>query len=158
LHNVDLAKNLPYNPNVRTKTFFSLLWIFILVALISCQSASINLEEYLIGLWQQDGSRVVCQFNGDGTFRCADKDLLEERPFDVGKYQLEGTVLTFISSEESRYCPGKSGAYELELTEEQRLLFTQINTDECSTRSRNMFSGGSRGGKSTDYPWSRISP
>jgi hypothetical protein len=126
----------------------------IAILLVACQPASTNLDDYLIGIWQADGSRMVCQFNQDGTYRCADKDLLEELPADLGEYQLDGTFLTFKSSDESRACPGKSGSYDLELTNENKIIFKLVDKDECSFRSPNIFVQG----KPADYPWSRVSP
>ena len=122
--------------------------IVTLVVLAACQTApSVTVEDFS-GIWQLDGSARILQLNEDGTFRFANsKYLLEDSPGEVGRFQLEGTLFTLTASEESRFCPGTTGTYEVELTEEGKLQFT-LNEDECRDRGR-IFSRA---------PWSRFSP
>ena len=63
--------------------------------------------------------------------------------------------LTLTSSDESPECPGRFGTYDLELTEENHLIFTVIN-DECTGRHRYDFADGPNT-ETSDYTWSRIS-
>ena len=122
--------------------------IVTLVVLAACQTAPSVTVEDLSGIWQLDGSARILQLNEDGTFRIASSMyLLEDSPSDVGQFQLEGTLFTLTTSEESRFCPGKTGTYEVELTEEGKLQFT-LNEDEC--RKRSQFH--------PIAPWSRFSP
>ena len=122
--------------------------IVTLVVLAACQTAPSVTVDDLSGTWQRDGSARILQLNEDGTFRVANsKYLLEDSPADVGQFQLEGTLFTLTSSEESRFCPGKTGTYGVELTEEGKLQFT-LNEDGCRSRSQFL----------RIAPWSRFSP
>ena len=122
--------------------------IVTLVVLAACQTAPSVTVEDLSGIWELDGSARILQLNEDGTFRIANsKYLLEDSPVNVGKFQLEGTLFTLTDSEESRFCPGDTGTYEVELTEEGKLQFT-LNEDECPYRGRFLSSA----------PWSRFLP
>ena len=122
--------------------------IVTLVSLASCQTAPSVTVEDLSGIWQRDGAALVLQLNEDGSLRIAGSIyLLEDSPMDVGQFQLEGTLFTITTSEESRYCKGQTGTYEVELTEEGKLQFT-LNEDECYDRGPIL----------THAPWSRISP
>ena len=122
--------------------------IVTLVVLAACQTAPSVTVEDLSGIWQLDGSARILQLNEDGTFRLANSEyLLEDSPAEVGQFQLEGTLFTLTASEESRFCPGKTGTYEVELTEEGKLQFT-LNEDECRDRGRIL----------SRAPWSRFSP
>ncbi|MGW8225366.1 MAG: hypothetical protein ACWGOY_06525 [Anaerolineales bacterium] len=139
------------------KTKFCLASVFAFVIFTACQSKPLDLDQYLVGSWKKADSRMVCQFHEDGTFLCADKDLLEDRPFDHGMYQLAGELMTFTSSEDSRTCPAGSGTYKIELTKEKQLIFTSVEEDDCWTRQGMMLAGGLNSTPS-DYPWNRISP
>ncbi len=122
--------------------------IVTLVVLASCQTAPSVAVEDLSGTWQRDGSARILQLNEDGTYRVANsKYLLEDSPAEVGQFQLEGTLFTLTASEEGTFCPGKTGTYEVELTEEGKLQFT-LNEDECRDRGLNL----------PEAPWSRFSP
>jgi len=122
--------------------------IVTLVVLAACQTAPSVTVEDLSGIWQLDGSARILQLNEDGTFRSASsKYLLEDSPYNVGQFQLEGTLFTLTNSEESRNCPGRTGTFEVELTEEGKLQFT-LNEDECHNRGQSL----------PRAPWSRFSP
>ena len=102
-------------------------------------------EEDLIGIWYGYGP---LQFNEDGTYRNARAiTWLETAPDDVGQFRLEGTTLTFISSNDSPNCRGQSGSYQVELTEQGQLQFVLIE-DPCQPRVNR------RAGRS----WDRVEP
>ena len=71
---------------------FLLLALIGILFLVACQSASTSLDKNLVGLWLKDGTRSVFEFNEDGTFRAADKELLEVILEDFGTYELNGTT------------------------------------------------------------------
>jgi len=122
--------------------------IVTLVVLASCQTAPSVAVEDLSGTWQRDGSARILQLNEDGTYRVdSSKYLLEDSPKQEGQFQLEGTLFTLTASKEGSFCPGKTGTYEVELTEEGKLQFT-LNEDECRDRALSLL----------EAPWSRFSP
>ncbi len=90
----------------------------------------------LIGIWlvKPEGSYV--QFNTDGTYSIAFtvEGLDDEIAVEEGQYTLEGTLFTFISSDESGSCAaGQRGFYEMERTEEDGWRMV-IQEDECGIR------------------------
>jgi hypothetical protein len=98
--------------------------------------------------WNQEDGEVYVQFNEDGTYRTAYVlAFLEKAPFDVGQFRLEGTSFTFITSDESWLCPGLTGSYEVELTEQGQLQFV-LQEDACEMR----------GIKYPAEPWDRVEP
>jgi hypothetical protein len=110
-------------------------------------------QEDLIGIWTgsltvgTERITYVFQFNEDGTWRAAQTaDLLDCCPAEWGEFQLEGTSLTFITSDESAFCKGQTGTYELKLAEEDQLQFVLFE-DACSPRTSIVIE-----------PWSRASP
>jgi len=106
---------------------------------------SITVED-LIGVWNR--ACMYLQFREDGTFRQGGSpDRLEEYPSEVGTFQLDGTSLTLITSEDSFLCSGQTGSFEVELTQQGQLKL-MLREDECRARG----SGMSRG------LWTRVSP
>ena len=113
---------------------------------------SITVED-LTGIWTghltvgTDRVEYVLQFNEDDTWRGAKAaDLLDCCPATSGPFRLEGTLLTFITSDETHFCKDQTGAYELELTEKDQLQFV-LSEDQCSSRT-----------SIVDEPWTRVSP
>ena len=95
---------------------------------------SIRVED-LSGLWYDaDGSEYL-QLNEDGTYRVAMfVGFIEADPYEFGQFQLEGTTLTFITSDESPDCQGQTGSYRVEPTEEGQLRF-ELQEDACQVRA-----------------------
>jgi hypothetical protein len=88
----------------------------------------------ITGVWKKDKVAPYLQLNEDGTYRLASSvPWLEKAPSEIGEFRLEGTFLTFITSDESYDCKGQSGSYEVELTEEDRLLLV-LQEDACEYR------------------------
>ena len=108
--------------------------------------------EDLTGTWFQSSASVYARFDGDGTFRVANSVAkLEENPdVDIGQFRLEGTLITLMSSDESPRCPGLSGSYQVQLTEEGHLQFDEQD-DPCGPRTSS--SSGAASG-----PFRRTSP
>jgi len=116
-------------------------------------TASITTED-LVGVWKQPNHRYYMQFKQDGTYRVASAiENLEPQPRFFGRFQLEGTLLSFITSDESRKgkslneCPTQTGHYYLKLTEEGQLQLT-LHEDPCFGRRLTI----------TREPFSRVSP
>jgi hypothetical protein len=107
------------------------------LAKIQAAMAPPPLEQAIVGTWSWDTASTYFQFNEDGTYRyhlCLNK--LEQEPADIGQYQVEGTVLTFISGDETRVCKaGDHGSYEITITEEGKLQLV-LQEDGCSTARR----------------------
>ena len=107
------------------------------LAKIQAAMAPPPLEQAIVGTWSWDTAATYFQFNEDGTYRyhlCLNK--LEQEPADIGQYQVEGTVLTFISGDETRVCKaGDHGSYEITITEEGKLQLV-LQEDGCSAARR----------------------
>jgi hypothetical protein len=131
----------------KVKSIVALVVVVVSLGLVACagsQSASSITVEDLTGLWHEDGA---LQFNEDGTYRSAYAvPWLETTPMEVGQFRLEGTTLTFISSNDSQDCRGQSGSYQVELTEQGQLQLV-LQDDPCQVR------GNYRPGS-----WDRIEP
>ncbi len=103
--------------------------------LASACTSAINVED-LIGIWTLGGN--YHQFNEDGTYvTAASADELASQPLEYGEFRLEGTTLTFITNEESGWCAGNTGNYEVEIAAEDRIEITLVE-DSCSERGRFM--------------------
>ena len=92
--------------------------------------------DYLAGNWRTIQGNAYAQFNLDGTYRIARSiEGLKDSPVEEGQYTLEGTLFTFISSDESRNCAaGQRGVYEIERTGEDEMRMVR-QEDECGNRS-----------------------
>ena len=129
-----LNRAFPWSMNRLRGIAVALVLGFSLILLAGCQPASaINVKD-LIGIWTHGGSYY--QFNEEGTYvTAASADALTSQPIEYGDFRLEGTTLTFITDEESGFCAGKTGSYEVEIAEEGRIEITVVE-DSCSERAR----------------------
>jgi hypothetical protein len=110
-------------------------------------------QEDLVGIWTgsltvgTDRVTYVFQFNEDGTWRAArGEDLLDCCPAEGGQFELEGTSLAFITSDESAFCKGQTGTYQVKLAQKDQLQFVLLE-DACSPRT-----------SIVNEAWSRASP
>ncbi len=97
---------------------------------------SITVDD-LIGIWRTSGRTESAhyQFNEDGTYRRAGAvQWLETAPLEVGQFQLEGTVISFLTTSRNGNCPGQGGSYQIELTEPD-LFQLVLQEDECQNRA-----------------------
>jgi hypothetical protein len=96
-------------------------------------------------IWKQDEGPEVLQLNEDGTFAAApmNPDFLEKAPTDIGEFRLEGTSFTFITSDESAFCAGQTGRYQVGLTEQGQLEF-ELEEDPCYERANGYLGTWSR--------------
>lgn len=109
------------------------------VILAGCAGEGFVTSEDLIGTWRVSALDFR-QFNQDGSFRVF---LAEGNPesstVDRGRFEIEGTLLTFISSADSAACgEGQRGTYEIEVLEvgpsgEERLRLIHVD-DACEKR------------------------
>ena len=118
------------------KFVYGLLIGLTLLSLVTCSSGpnEITAKE-LIGNWRVMPEGSYVQFKSDGTYSIGwSIDGLESAPVEQGRYTLEGTLFTFISSEESLACSaGARGFYEMERSDDGG--FRQIiQEDECTVR------------------------
>ena len=116
------------------------LW-FALSLLAGCQSVPAIEGEDLIGIWVSRVGGAYIQFNADGTFNVASTvDGLTSQGHDYGDFRLEGTALMLITDEESPFCAGQTGHYQVEISEEGKIETTLVD-DPCSDRSTSLRSG-----------------
>ena len=95
----------------------------------------------LIGNWYQRAHGTALQLNADGTFfGAANLVALEEEQFGgFGEFLFDGTLITFMTSDDSRNCAGQIGTYEVQLREqEQDQLRLELDEDPCSVRARTL--------------------
>ena len=92
----------------------------------------------VLGLWQLGSGdfAIFFQFDEDGTYRTAQRVVtnLQDSPQQLGQFTLEDGLLTLIPSEESPYCAGESGTYDVHLLEGGRISFLQ-HEDPCTIRT-----------------------
>ena len=82
----------------------------------------------------------VIEFKEDGTYNMLTSEF--------GTFQLEDNFLTItVADEYLFFCPGKTGTYDIELTEEGKLHWA-LREDECSLRAM----------AAQNSLWTRISP
>ena len=123
-------------PAFRNALFF---WLALSIS-AGCQPPSAINTEDLIGIWKTGYGKYV-QFNVDGTFSVARNiDGLTSAPVEYGEYRLEGTELMFIANKESRNCPGQTGHYRVEISEEGKIEIALVE-DPCSPRASDLQSG-----------------
>ena len=129
-------------PGISTALALCLL----VIALAACQPTVQQPD--LVGVWIDRDRFTVMQFDTDGIWIIAMKfERLSTSPFSFGPYHLEGTLLTFETDEESVFCGGATGTYEVELSEQEERTFTLVD-DPC----------GERKGDFIGEPWERYSP
>jgi hypothetical protein len=103
--------------------------------------------EDLIGIWRHPGG-IYLKLNEDGTYRLAEiVARLETLPNEFGRFELEGTTFTFITSNESPGCTGQTGSYQVELTEQGKLRYVSLQEDPCQWRANN-----------APIAWERVGP
>jgi hypothetical protein len=102
--------------------------------------------EDLIGIWKQS-STVYLRFNEDRTYRVADAiDFGEDEIAEEGRFELEGTVITFTYADDAPSpWAGESATYHVALTEQGQLQFV-VQEDPNGTRRSSL----------QHSPWSRV--
>jgi len=125
----------------RIRTPAGIIGMIVLMLLgAACSGNGGITEEDLTGTWRVIDPGSFLQLSDDGTYRIAlSAEDLENTTVEQGQFTLEGTLFTFISSDESRNCAsGQRGIYEMEVLEEgpsgeDRMRMIQVE-DECSLR------------------------
>ena len=109
----------------------AIILFLLMITITACQSA--GEEGGLVGVWN-DGYTFI-EFNKDGTWGTAGmyESITSDSPISYGTYQFDDSQLTFVTDEESNFCPGGSGTYEIEFTDQGELIFTPLD-EECSGR------------------------
>jgi hypothetical protein len=91
--------------------------------------------EDLTGVWHITSPWLYLLLNENGTFILTDvSNWRKPYPSYEGQFRLEGTLLTFIPSDESALCAGQTGSYQVELTEEGQLQLV-LEEEQCEGRS-----------------------
>ena len=106
-------------------------------------------REAIIGTWEIPPGFYL-RLNQDGTFQYAGGSTanLDDQPWQMGPFELEGQLLSLITSDDSLLCAGERWDVEAQLTEEGWLVFITLE-DSCEYR-------GSTPGAST--MWKPVSP
>jgi len=115
------------------KILQSLLAFCVLLLAGACQTDPGITRADLIGTWDRPDDSIT--YNDDGTYRVGvpsgGVDIITAQ---VGQFRLEGRLLTFKTSDDSAFCAGLDGSYEVEMVERDELLLT-LREDDCLVRS-----------------------
>ncbi len=118
------------------------LSVVVALSVVACGGNSDLTVEELAGTWRAEGTIHFVQLNADGSYRIGlVADAIEDSTVDQGHFTLEGTLFTYISSEDSPFCAeGDRGSYEMEVLEdgasgEDRFSQVQVE-DECGIRDQ----------------------
>lgn len=98
----------------------------------------------IFGIWQSGSGNIKLyfQFNPDGTFRVAQRELsnLQEGPTMVGEYSVEAGLVTLDTNAESALCTGQVGIYEVYLLDGDRISLI-LKEDPCLIRATTAWEG-----------------
>jgi hypothetical protein len=108
-----------------------------LAALQSATAPAITLED-LVGAWRWDGGEgiglVEFRYHQDSTYEMIRYIVDSEVLWDAGTVEIEGSLVTLVSSEDSKYCEvGQRGSYEMSLDEDGQLK-SELVEDVCFRR------------------------
>ena len=124
--------------SARSRAFASrlpavLLALSAIVGLMECQSQVVEEAIDIVGIWTESGAFL--EFREDGTFSLSNRvEMIDTSRLLFGDYEIEGNVLTFVSSEESVDCHGITATFEVELTQEGELKITDLD-NPCANPS-----------------------
>jgi hypothetical protein len=116
------------------------------LAEVPAPKTSIITVEDLVGTWEWDRSiTLYLQFNADGTYRMhanpwphesgqSAQDALAQNPGDLGKYKLEGNLLTMESSEATVVCEAGDITEILTRITDDGKLELALQSEDCSVR------------------------
>ena len=117
----------------RRKILLSLLAFCVLLLAGACQTDPGITRADLIGTWDRPDDSIT--YNDDGTYRVGVPfGGVDKITAQVGQFRLEGRLLTFKTSDDSAFCAGLDGSYEVEMVEQDELLLT-LREDDCLERS-----------------------
>ena len=96
-----------------------------LTQLQSAATPAITLED-LVGAWRWDGGEGIglaeFRYYQDSTYEMIRYIVDSETLWDAGTIEIDGSLVTFVSSEDSKYCEvGQRGSYEMSLGEDGKL-------------------------------------
>jgi hypothetical protein len=108
-----------------------------LAALQSATAPAVTLED-LVGAWRWDGGAGIglaeFRYYQDSTYEMIRYIVDSETRWDAGTIEIDGNLITFVSSEDSRYCEaGQRGSYEMSLGEDGQLKMEMVE-DACMRR------------------------
>ncbi len=108
-----------------------------LAELQSATTPAITIED-LVGTWSWDGGEVIglveFRYYKDSTYEMIRYIMDSETLWDVGTIEIDGNLVTYVSSEDTRYCAvGQHGSYEMSLGEDGQLK-VELVEDGCSRR------------------------
>ena len=135
----------------RRKILLSLLAFCVLLLVGACQTGPGITRADLIGTWDRPDDSIT--FYDDGTYRVGTPfSDVDEITADSGQFQLEGSLLTYKTNDDSAYCAGQEGSYEVEMVAQDELLLT-LREDDCLVRSHSTMNP-----PSGQHEWKRRSP
>ena len=117
----------------KAKFIIGIIGVIGLMALgTACGGNGITVDD-LTGTWRNpiQGGVVYGQINADGTYRIGPGyTTLEQTPYAVGQFTLEGTLVTMITTLD-RFCEvGGRTVWEVELVDENRMRWVRQGEDE----------------------------
>jgi len=104
---------------------------------VAALTTAIESASDIVGTWRWRSASFHLLFQPDGNYR-ADQSLTglhSDSPEDLGTYQVQAGVLTWISGKTTRYCrPGDTGVYTIYLTATGQLALV-LQKDACAIRT-----------------------
>jgi len=122
--------------------------LVVLCLLTACQATPQLEASDLIGVWVQDGEYPFFFVDEDGRYYYTPQNA-RENAFMFGTYVLEGNTITITGDEDSPECAMESMTWEVEIVDEDNLIFTPIEVN-CVQWEGVAGTGG--------YPFSRFMP
>lgn len=102
--------------------------LVLLCLLTACQPTPQIEASDLIGVWVQEGGWPFFFVDEDGRYYYSAENRREEA-FLFGTYQLEGNTITITGDAASEDCAMESMTWEVEVVDEDNLIFTPIDID-----------------------------
>ena len=98
-------------------------------------------------MWKTNGGGKYVDFNDDGTFGVGytpQQAMAMDPFFEWGTWSIEEGLLTFTTTQDSKYCSGVIGTYEVEITDDGDEVLVALIEDSCDERSEDFPSGLTR--------------
>ena len=128
----------------------SLVALVAVLALAGCGTTEASLSDSVVGTWETISSGNFVVFNDDATYGVghsvvsASADNVQFADIEFGTWSVQDGVLTFVTDEDSRMCPGVEGSWEVELLNDGDTLGVTEVSDECQQRNGGFGDGATR--------------
>lgn len=125
----------------------AVLLIALMAAAVSSCSTDESQQDQLVGMWKTNGWGTYVALNDDGTYGKGStpvQAIAMDPFFERGTWTIEEGLLTFTASEDSKYCSGVIGAFEVEITDDGDEVLVTLIEDSCDERAEDFPSGLTR--------------